>query len=92
MGFCSDGPYECMYLPNLNFVALPVPGIIAGSQNKSGTPWLCPQFLFPQKNPIGRPNIQIIFYVHSFYGNFRLEFFLSGVANFQSRGRGVGGR
>jgi len=30
MGFCPDGPCECSgHWPNLNFVALPIPGIIA---------------------------------------------------------------
>jgi len=31
-GFCSHGACECIYLPNLNFVALPVREIIGGTQ------------------------------------------------------------
>ena len=30
--FCSDGPRECIYLPNLKFVALSVPEIIGATQ------------------------------------------------------------
>ena len=35
-----------IYLPNLKFVALPVPEIIGDTQKNSGRPWLRPRSLF----------------------------------------------
>ena len=37
-----------IYLPNLKFVALRVPEIIAGIQKKLGRPWIRPRSLFSQ--------------------------------------------
>jgi len=35
-----------MFLQNLNFVALPIPEIIGGTQKNLGSPWICPRSLF----------------------------------------------
>jgi len=68
------------YLPNLKSVPtlLRFRGVrVAKKFRAGGSPWLCPHFLFP-KNPIGIP-YRLFLYVHSFSGNFWLEF-LVGVA------------
>ena len=39
-------PVNWIYLPNLKFVALPVPEIIGGTQKNLGSPWIRPRSLF----------------------------------------------
>jgi len=44
-----------MYVQNLKFVALPVPGIIRGTQNFLGESLAMPTLSIPKKNRIGLP-------------------------------------
>jgi len=37
-----------MCVQNLKFVALPVPGIIGGTEKNFGSPWICPCSFFPK--------------------------------------------
>ena len=62
---------------------LPVPEIIGGSQNVSGSPSLCLYTPYWPKTPIVLP-YRLLLYVHSFCRNFRLEFWV-GIANLHSR-------
>ena len=66
----------CIYLPNLTFVALPVPEIIGGTQKNLGHLWIRPRSLFSKMfhglcsdgpcECIGPVNVSAKFAFHSF--------------------------